>query len=114
MKLKSNLAALVNPRVLLALSLCVVGILFGVSALTSFARPAANSEKSGMAKPSGKSGSAMARKQTDRSRASKDTERSGDAQARKPEKATVSQERAPQISEQRNALGQTVYNVAAS
>src|SRR6187399_2949290 len=105
MKLKSNLAALANPRVLLALSLCVVGILFGVSALTSFARPAANSDKK-----AGKSGSAMARKQTERSRASKETDRTGGGvQARKAEKATVSQERAPQITEQQNALGQTVY-----
>ena len=56
----------------------------------------------------------MARKQTERSRASKETERTGGVQARKPEKATVSQERAPQITEQQNALGQTVYNVSAS
>ena len=114
MKLKSNLLP-VNPRVLLALSLCVVKYKYRRICDCLFARPAANSEKkSGMAKPSGKSGSAMARKQTDRSRASKDTDRSGDAQAGKPEKATVSQERAPRISEQRNALGQTVYSVSAS
>src|SRR3954468_24090899 len=104
MKLNSKLAALANPRLLFALSLCVVGVLFALSSLTSFGRTGAESGR--------KSG--MARKQNEkvRSRASKQTESSGGANARKPEQSTLGNDPAPRVTEQRNALGQTVYAVA--
>ncbi len=113
MKINSSQhSAFIKPRLLLALSLCIIGAVFASSALTSFGKPKTDSEIKTIAAKKKHSGRrAMASKQTDRPGVNKDANGGG---AKAPDQSTLDNSFVPRVTEQRNKDGQIVYSVSPS
>lgn len=113
MKIPSSFSAFTSLRFLLAVTLCLSAVLLAGSALTSFAKPDGATQKtSGAAKLSREKSA----KEKGRARLRKESEtpRPDAGSSRGQPQATLGDGSIPRVTEQRNADGQTVYNISAS